>query len=125
MIFFSPLPPDVTFEGIRPPDRRGYPESSPVSIIILAASLIIMPILAQPRRGSALPGRQPDLAVRRRDEDLRAAVHLHPGRADASAPTCGVAWPNPAAGFVIAAFAIMEGKEAWEGELVEDDDDDD
>ena len=28
------------------------------------------------------------------------------------------------AGFVIAAFAIHEGREAWAGELVEDDDDD-
>ncbi|MGP3963949.1 hypothetical protein ACTWPT_49095 [Nonomuraea sp. 3N208] len=32
---------------------------------------------------------------------------------------------DPVAGFVIAAFAVMEGKEAWEGELVEEDDDDD
>ena len=32
------------------------------------------------------------------------------------------AWLDPVAGFVIAAFAIHEGREAWEGELVEDDD---
>lgn len=37
----------------------------------------------------------------------------------------GAAWLDPVAGFIIAAFAIHEGKEAWEGELVEDDDDDD
>ncbi|WP_338068843.1 hypothetical protein [Cellulomonas endophytica] len=36
----------------------------------------------------------------------------------------GAAWLDPVAGFVIAAFAAHEGKEAWEGELVEDDDDD-
>ena len=34
----------------------------------------------------------------------------------------GAAWLDPVAGFVIAAFAIHEGREAWEGELVEDDD---
>ena len=34
----------------------------------------------------------------------------------------GAAWLDPVAGFIIAAFAIHEGKEAWEGELVEDDD---
>ena len=28
---------------------------------------------------------------------------------------------DPVAGFVIAAFAIHEGREAWEGELVEGD----
>ena len=37
----------------------------------------------------------------------------------------GWSWLDPVAGFVIAAFAIHEGREAWEGELVEDDDDDD
>jgi divalent metal cation (Fe/Co/Zn/Cd) transporter len=36
----------------------------------------------------------------------------------------GAAWVDPLAGFVIALFAIKEGREAWEGELVEDDDDD-
>jgi divalent metal cation (Fe/Co/Zn/Cd) transporter len=35
----------------------------------------------------------------------------------------GWTWLDPVAGFVIAAFAVMEGKEAWEGELVCDDDD--
>ncbi|WIX79239.1 hypothetical protein QRX50_49345 [Amycolatopsis carbonis] len=34
----------------------------------------------------------------------------------------GWTWLDPVAGFVIAVFAIMEGKEAWEGELVCDDD---
>ena len=37
----------------------------------------------------------------------------------------GAAWLDPVAGFVIAVFAVREGREAWEGELVEDDDDDD
>ena len=31
----------------------------------------------------------------------------------------GAAWVDPVAGFIIAAFALHEGKEAWEGELVE------
>ena len=34
----------------------------------------------------------------------------------------GWPWLDPVAGFVIAAFAVHEGGEAWEGELVEDDD---
>jgi len=36
----------------------------------------------------------------------------------------GLAWLDPIAAFVIAIFAIHEGREAWEGELVEDEDDD-
>jgi divalent metal cation (Fe/Co/Zn/Cd) transporter len=35
----------------------------------------------------------------------------------------GWTWLDPVAGFVIAAFAVMEGREAWEGELVCADDD--
>ena len=35
----------------------------------------------------------------------------------------GWTWIDPVAGFVIAAFAVMEGREAWEGELVCDDED--
>lgn len=34
----------------------------------------------------------------------------------------GWTWLDPVAGFVIAAFALNEGKEAWEGELVCEDD---
>jgi divalent metal cation (Fe/Co/Zn/Cd) transporter len=33
----------------------------------------------------------------------------------------GAAWLDPVAAFVIAIFAIHEGREAWEGELVEGD----
>lgn len=36
----------------------------------------------------------------------------------------GAAWLDPVAGFVIAAFAVHEGKDAWEGELVENENDD-
>jgi divalent metal cation (Fe/Co/Zn/Cd) transporter len=35
----------------------------------------------------------------------------------------GWTWLDPAAGFVIAAVALQEGREAWRGELVCDDDD--
>src|SRR5437764_579763 len=34
----------------------------------------------------------------------------------------GWTWLDPVAGFVIAVFAVMEGREAWEGELVEEHD---
>jgi hypothetical protein len=32
----------------------------------------------------------------------------------------GWTWLDPVAGFVIAVFAVLEGREAWEGELVEE-----
>ncbi|NIH69286.1 hypothetical protein [Modestobacter marinus] len=47
--------------------------------------------------------------------------HRHP---DWSLPHALVCWTrlDPVAGCIIAAFAIHQGREAWEGELVEDDD---
>ena len=57
------------------------PDSSPVSLLLLTASLVVMPLLAAAKRrvGLALhddldPGR------RRRDPDLRPAQRLHPAR---------------------------------------------
>jgi divalent metal cation (Fe/Co/Zn/Cd) transporter len=32
----------------------------------------------------------------------------------------GAAWLDPVAGFIIAVFAIHEGREAWHGELVDE-----
>ena len=46
-----------------------------------------------------------------RDERLRAASGL------AGFAAFGFAWIDPLAGFVIAYFAVREGREAWEGEL--------
>lgn len=37
--------------------------------------------------------------------------------------TFGWSWIDPLAGFVIVCFAVREGREAWEGELVCDDED--
>ncbi|HEY5181037.1 MAG TPA: cation transporter, partial [Dermatophilaceae bacterium] len=37
----------------------------------------------------------------------------------------GAAWLDPIAGFVVAVFAVHEGIEAWRGELVQIDSDDD
>ncbi len=31
----------------------------------------------------------------------------------------GLSWIDPLAGFVIAYFAVREGREAWEGELAD------
>lgn len=115
----------VTFEGIRSLIEGETPESSPVSIIILVASLIIMPVLAAAKKkvGTALG----DNLILADAAETRICVLLSISTLAGLIifALTGAAWVDPVAGFVIAAFAIMEGKEAWEGELVEDDDDDD
>ena len=115
----------VTFEGIRSLIEGETPESSPVSIIILVASLIIMPVLAAAKKkvGTALG----DNLILADAAETRICVLLSISTLAGLIifALTGAAWVDPVAGFIIAAFAIMEGKEAWEGELVEDDDDDD
>ena len=115
----------VTFEGIRSLIEGETPESSPVSIIILVASLIIMPILATAKKkvGTALG----DNLILADAAETRICVLLSISTLAGLIifALTGAAWVDPVAGFIIAAFAIHEGKEAWEGELVEDDDDED
>jgi divalent metal cation (Fe/Co/Zn/Cd) transporter len=115
----------VTVEGIRSLIEGQAPESSPVSIIILVASLIIMPILAAAKKkvGAALG----DNLILADAAETRICVLLSVSTLGGLVifALTGAAWVDPVAGFIIAAFAIHEGKEAWEGELVEDDDDED
>lgn len=114
----------VTVEGIRSLIENEHPQASPVSIGVLIASLIVMPLLAAAKRRVGI--RLGDRLILADAAETRICVLL-------SASTLaglvlymitGAAWLDPVAGFVIAAFALWEGKEAWEGELVEIDDED-
>ncbi len=116
----------VTFEGVRSLIEGETPDSSPLAIGILVASLIVMPLLAAAKKrvGIALGGDPlilADAAETRICVMLSASTLLGVGLFQLT----GAAWLDPVAAFVIAAFAIHEGREAWEGELVEGDDEDD
>lgn len=114
----------VTYEGIVSLVDGDAPESSPVSIGILVLSLVVMPFLAamKKRVGTQLGDNLilADAAETRICVLLSISTLLGVGLYMVT----GAAWLDPVAGFVIAAFAIHEGREAWEGELVEDEDDD-
>lgn len=116
----------VTIEGIRSLLDGETPERSTVGIVLLAASVIIMPLLAREkvRVGKALGGDQLILADA---AETKICVWLSVSTLIGIVlfTITGAAWLDPVAGFIIALFAINEGREAWEGELVEDDDDDD
>lgn len=124
-VTFFVLAAYVTFEGVRSLIEGEAPESSSVSVIILVLSLIIMPILAAAKKkvGTALG----DNLILADAAETKICVLLSVSTLAGLIifALTGAAWVDPVAGFIIAAFAIMEGKEAWEGELVEDDDDDD
>ena len=112
----------VTIVGIRDLLAGETPGTSTVGVVILVLSLIVMPWLAwaKTRVGRALSN---DRLILADAAETRICVLL-------SASTLlglvaftltGQAWLDPVAGFVIAVFAIREGREAWEGELVEED----
>lgn len=113
----------VTVEGVRSLLGNEEPDTSVIGLVLLAASLVVMPLLARAKRrvGLALGGDQlilADAAETRICVLLSVSTLLGLG---AFALT-GWGWLDPVAGFVIAAFAVHEGLEAWEGELVDDDD---
>jgi divalent metal cation (Fe/Co/Zn/Cd) transporter len=94
-------------------------------MVLLAMSIIVMPLLARAKRrvGEQLGG---DPLILADAEETRICVLLSISTllGLVAFALTGAAWVDPLAGLVIALFAIKEGREAWEGELVEDDDDD-
>lgn len=115
----------VTIEGVLSLVGHETPDTSTLGVIVLVASLVVMPLLAAAK---VRVGRQlGDRLILADAAETRICVLLSVSTLAGLVlfQLTGAAWLDPAAGFVIAAFAIHEGLEAWEGELVEDDDDDD
>lgn len=115
-VSFFALAAYVTVESVRALWTGAEPEASTVGIVLAAVSLVIMPVLswAQRRTGRALgsnavvaDGTQTLLCTY-----MSAAVL---GGLVLNA-TLGWSWADPAAGLVIAAIAVKEGREAWRGE---------
>jgi divalent metal cation (Fe/Co/Zn/Cd) transporter len=125
LTFFS-LAAYVTAEGIRSLLAGEPPKHSTVGMILLALSIVVMPLLARAKRrvGMQLGGDQLILADA---AETRICVLLSISTLLGLVvfALTGAAWVDPVAGFVIAVFAIKEGREAWQGELVGDDDDHD
>lgn len=124
-VTFFVLAAYVTIEGIRALVGGETPEQSTVGIVLLVLSVIIMPLLARAKRrvGEALGGDQLILADAA-ETKICVLLSISTLLGLGLFALTGAAWLDPVAGFVIAAFAIHEGREAWEGELLEDDDDD-
>ena len=120
LTFFA-LATYVTAEGVRNLLTGETPDTSLVGVVLTGVSLVVMPMLARFKRttGEALGSK---LVIADAKETLLCAwlsVSTFVGLAAFAA--FGWTWLDSAAGFVIAYFAIREGREAWEGELVCDD----
>ena len=113
---FFALAAYVAFESVRALATDADPEVSPVGIGLAIASLIVMPFLswAQRRTGKALGS---NAVVADSTQTLLctylSAVLLLGLLLNA---TLGWGWADPIAGLVIAAVAVREGIQAWNGE---------
>jgi len=120
LTFFA-LAAYVLVEGTRDLLTDARPDTSPVGLGLLAVSVVAMPWLARAKRrtGEALGSRLvlADAAETR----LCAWLSLSTFTGLLAFTVLGWSWLDAVAGFVIAAFAVAEGREAWEGELVEED----
>lgn len=120
-VTFFVLAAYILVEGVRDLVTSATPDVSPVGIVVTALSCIVMPWLAAAklRVGREMGSR---LVIADAAETRLCAwlsVSTFAGLAGFAA--FGWTWLDPVAGFVIAIFAVSEGREAWEGELVCDD----
>lgn len=124
-VTFFVLAAYVTIEGIRSLVTGDKPDSSPLSIAVLIGSILVMPVLATMKRRVGLRLGDNLILADAAETQLCVLLSISTLAGLGLYELTGAAWLDPVAGFVIAAFAIHEGREAWEGELVEGDDDDD
>ena len=108
----------VTFEGIRSLVDGETPESSPLALVLLTTSVVVMPLLAAAKRRVGLSLRDNLILADAAETRICVLLSISTLAGIGLFQLTGAAWLDPIAGFVIAAFAIHEGKEAWEGELV-------
>jgi divalent metal cation (Fe/Co/Zn/Cd) transporter len=113
----------VTVEGIRELVVGDKPSVSVFGIVLTALSAVVMPTLARLKRsaGEAMNSRL--VVADAAETRLCAWLSVSTLAGLAGFAAFGLSWIDPVAGFVIAFFAVREGREAWEGELVCDDDD--
>ncbi|MFG1995223.1 cation diffusion facilitator family transporter [Actinoplanes sp. NPDC048988] len=125
-VTFFVLAAYVVFEGVRSLIGGEEPDTSVVGIVLLAASVVIMPVLAAAKKRVAMQlGGDHLILADAAETKICVLLSISTLLGLGLYALTGAAWLDPVAGFVIAAFAIHEGREAWEGELVEDDNDDD
>ena len=112
----------VVVEGVRSLASDEQPEVSVVGLVLLVASVVVMPLLAEAKRrvGRAL-GDDPLVLADAAETRLCVLLSVSTLVGLGLFALTGAAWLDPVAGFVIAVFAVHEGREAWQGELGCDD----
>jgi divalent metal cation (Fe/Co/Zn/Cd) transporter len=117
-VTFYALATYVVVEGTRDLITGQRPETSPVGIALTGASIVIMPLLARAKRRTGLAMNSRLVVADAAETRLCAWLSVSTFAGLLGYAMAGWIWIDPVAGFVIAGFAIMEGREAWAGELV-------
>ena len=108
-------------EGIRSLAAGETPQTSPVAIGLLAVSLIVMPVLAAATKRIGVALKDNLILADAAETKICALLSISTLLGVGLFQLTGAAWLDPVAGFIIAAFAVHEGRDAWEGELAEHD----
>ena len=102
------------------------PSASPLGLVVTGAAVIGMPTLAWAKRRTARAlvahGHQSSAVLLRADAAetlLCAALSLATLIGIGANAALGWWWADPLAGLVVVFFAVREGHEAWEGELLD------
>jgi divalent metal cation (Fe/Co/Zn/Cd) transporter len=123
-VTFFVLAAYVTVEGVRDLAGDARPDTSVVGIVLTGLSIVVMPWLARVKRQAGEQMRSRLVIADAAETKLCAWLSVSTFAGLLGYALVGWTWIDPVAGFVIAAFAIWEGREAWEGELVSDDEHD-
>ena len=122
-VTFFALAVYVTVVGARDLITGEKPDTSIVGIALTGASIVIMPLLARAKRRAGRQMNSRLVVADATETKLCAWLSVSTFAGLVGYALLGWTWLDPVAGLVIAAFAVKEGREAWEGELVCDDDD--
>ena len=121
LTFFA-LAASLLIVGVRDLVVGATPETSVPGIVLTALSIVIMPTLAAIKRRVGLQMGSALVVADAAETRLCALLSVTTFLALLAYLFVGWTWLDPVAGFVIAIFAVIEGREAWEGELVEEHD---
>lgn len=121
-VTFFVLAAYVVFEALRDLFfANGQADQSTVGIVLAALSLAVMPTLAAAKRGTAAELGSPTLRADAKETLLCAWLSAALLAGLALNAALGWWWADSLAALAIAALAVKEGREAWEGESCIDD----
>lgn len=107
----------VVAEGTRSLISDEGPSRSRTGLALLVASLLIMPWLAARKQQVGRALNDPLILADAAETKICVLLSLSTLAGLALFSLTGASWLDPVAGYVVAVFALKEGREAWHGEL--------